>query len=57
MLKFYEQGMAFWRVKKLGCFDMCLVLADGLINLADPFATLAGRKFELCLGLVMRSLH
>ena len=43
--------------KKLGCFNIFLVLADRLINLADKIqnlsATLAGSNFELCLALIV----
>ena len=42
--------------KKLGCFDICLLLADRINYLGDEIqnlsATLAGNKFELCLALV-----
>jgi len=41
--------------EKYGCFNICLVMADKLINLADKnqnlSATLAGNKFELCRAL------
>ena len=46
--------------KKMVCFDIYLVLADRLINLADKIqnlsATLAGNNFELCLALIIMFL-
>ena len=46
--------------KKLGCFNIFLVLADRLINLAGKIhnlsATLAGKKSELCLALITRAI-
>ena len=45
-----------WRVQTLGCFSICLVLADKNNYLADTIqnlsAILAGNKFELCLALL-----